>query len=352
MEGSRVKSNQNAMWKKLFRIVLAGLAICVLIFLLRPVILPFLLGGFFSYVLEPVVSHLSRRMKRTRAILLTYLMIAVTAGLTAAYFVPNFLRDLQELGSEVPRYAEMLGGLLARLRELFRRYGIPPGVEQSFLRGLDEIRVAAESFAGRAARNVLASADAVTKILLAPVIGYYILRDVNSWRKAALVRLSKLPDPYLELFHETDTVLGGFVRGQAVVALAVTVMVWIAAAIVGLNYGAVLGVIAGLGEFIPYFGPIVAAIPMLVVGLAKSPVTALKTLAAILIIQQIDSTLIVPKVTGKRVGLHPLAVITALLIGGHYFGFWGFFLAVPAAGILRALFRFISRMMEIWRKRA
>ncbi len=339
------------MWKKLLRIVLALAGISLLTFLARPVILPFLLGGFLSYVLEPLVSYLSRRMKRTRAILLTYLIIAVALGLAGAYFVPNFLRDVEELATAIPRYTEMLTELLGRLREIFRRYNVPPGVEQSFLQSLDELRLGAEAFARNIVRNVAASAETVTKILLAPVISYYILKDINSWRKAVLVRLSRLPEPYLELFHETDMVLGGFVRGQAVVALTVMVMVWITAAILGLNYGAVLGVIAGLGEFIPYFGPIVAAIPMIVVGLTKSPITALKTLIAIVIIQQIDATLIVPRVTGKRVGLHPLAVIAALLIGGHYFGFWGFFLAVPGAGILRAVLRFFGKMIELWRKK-
>lgn len=339
------------MGKKALRIVLALAGVFLFVFLARPVILPFLLGGFLSYVLEPAVSYLSRSMKRAQAILLTYLMIAVVLGLAAAYFVPNFLRDVQELASAIPRYSEMLTGLLGRLRESFRRYGVPQGVEQSFLQSLDELRLGAEAFARNIVRNVAASAETVTKVLLAPVIGYYILKDINSWRKAVLVRLSRLPDPYLELFHETDMVLGGFVRGQAVVALTVTVMVWIAAAILGLNYGAVLGVIAGLGEFIPYFGPIAAAIPMIVVGLTKSPITAVKTLIAVLFIQQIDATLIVPKVTGRRVGLHPLAVITALLIGGHYFGFWGFFLAVPGAGILRAVLRFLGKMMELSRKR-
>lgn len=312
--------------------------------------MPFLLGGFLSYVLEPAVSYLSRRMKRTQAIVLTYLAIAIVMGLMAAYFVPNFLRDVQELASAVPRYSDMLTGLRGRLREICRRYGIPQGVEQSFLQSLDELWAGAEAFAGNILRNVAASAEAVTKILLAPVVGYYILKDINSWRKAVLVRLSRLPDPYLELFHETDMVLGGFVRGQAVVAVAVAVMVWVAAAILDLHYGAILGVIAGLGEFIPYFGPIAAAIPMIVVGLTKSPVTGLKTLIAVLIIQQIDSALIVPRVTGKRVGLHPLAVIAALLIGGHYFGFWGFFLAVPGAAILRAVLRFLGKMAELSRK--
>ena len=100
--------------------------------------------------------------------------------------------------------------------------------------------------------------------------------------------------------------------------------------------------ISGLGEFIPYFGPAIGSIPILVVAFLNSPVTGLWALALVAFIQWFDSSVLVPRVTGERIGLHPLWGIFAIFAGGELLGFWGIFLAVPLAGIFRVLLGFLQ----------
>jgi len=207
-----------------------------------------------------------------------------------------------------------------------------------------------ESFLDRAAEKmvsyVFSSITLISYIVIAPIIAYYILKDINKWRQKSLVFFAKYPLPYMDLLRDIDHVLGGFVRGQSIVALFVMLMVWLASALLGLKYGAVFGVIGGLGEFVPYFGPIVAAIPLLTTAFLKSPTTGIWAVLLLVVIQWFDSNVLVPRVTGPRVGLHPIWIIFSLLAGEELLGIWGIFLAVPLAGIVKAFVKFASTVLS------
>jgi predicted PurR-regulated permease PerM len=128
------------------------------------------------------------------------------------------------------------------------------------------------------------------------------------------------------------------------VAAIVAVLVSGAAYVLGLRYGVVLGLVAGLGEFVPIFGPLFASIPVVLSGFMKSFSTGIWTLGVVAAIQWLDSNIIVPRVTGSRIGLHPLWILFSLMAGGRLLGFWGLFLGVPIAGVLAAFFRFLKAL--------
>ncbi|QUL98082.1 MAG: AI-2E family transporter [Candidatus Fermentithermobacillus carboniphilus] len=312
---------------------------------MRGILAPFVIAAFLSYVLEPVVSTIHRwGIPRARAILFVYLLLFSAAFLLGVYFIPGFIRDVRELSAALPQYIESLERLSVRTREIANRYDLPPGLERGVLNALGRLDDSLDRAGEKLVSYVFSSLTILSYVVVAPIIAYYILRDINKWRQKSLVFFARHPLPYLDLFRDIDRVLGGFVRGQSIVALFVMLMVWVASVVLGLKYGAVLGVIGGLGEFIPYFGPIIAAVPMLTVAFLKSTVTGFWALGFILVIQWIDSNLIVPRVTGPRVGLHPLWIIFSLLAGGELLGFWGIFLAVPAAGIIKAVMKFAGAM--------
>ena len=140
-----------------------------------------------------------------------------------------------------------------------------------------------------------------------------------------------------DLMDSLDAVLNGFVRGQVIIAVLVGLMSALALTILGVRFALILGLIAGVFELVPYFGPVLGALPAVSLALLESPLLALKVTVAFIVIQQVESAILSPKIMGDRVGLHPVAVILAVLVGGHLFGFWGIVLAVPGAALAKVL---------------
>ncbi len=122
-----------------------------------------------------------------------------------------------------------------------------------------------------------------------------------------------------------------------------------AMALLGVEFALMLGIFAGLAEIIPYFGPIIGAVPAVGLAILKSKWLAVKVAIAFLVIHQLEGNIISPKILGDKVGLHPLVVIFSLLAGGELYGLPGMLLAVPAAAILRVIVRFALQKAAAWR---
>jgi len=336
-DGSRLR---RALFSALF--VLLG---ALLLYSVRVVLLPFVIAGFLSYMLEPMVALVQRRgHMRARAILIVYGILFLAFAVFVLYFVPAFVQDVQGLAAQVPELIRAVQEYSLAFRETVARYNLPAGLERGVVNLLVKIEELLAGLGDNLFSHLLSSTKMLSHIAVAPVIAYYILKDINKWRQRALVFLARYPLPYVDLLHDIDRVLSGFVRGQTIVAASVAVMMSIGLTIFGVKFSAALGLLAGLGEFIPYIGPIAATVPVAALSFMKSPATGLWVLVLVGVIQWADANLIVPRVTGSRVGLHPLWMIFALFAGGEILGLWGLFVAVPVAGVLGALLKFARAM--------
>lgn len=299
-----------------------------------------------SYILEPVVSFFQRsRLSRTQSIILVYIILLACFVLLGHYFIPRFLEDLRELASSIPEYVKTIQGFADSTREMSSRYNLPPAIERGAVKALTNLEKALDQTGENLFGMVLSSFTVISFVILAPVISFYFLRDINKWRQKILVFLAKYSVSCMDLIRDIDSVFSGFVRGQAIVALFVMIMVWIVTLVLGIKYTAVLGIIAGLGEFIPFFGPVIAAVPLVLFGFVKSFTTGMLATGAVLFIQWLDGNIIVPRVTGTKVGLHPLWMLFAVLAGGKLLGFWGVFIAVPVAGMVKALIKYFRTLV-------
>jgi len=138
-----------------------------------------------------------------------------------------------------------------------------------------------------------------------------------------------------------DDILSAYIRGQLLLCLAVGVMSTVGFVVIGLDFAVLLGVMIGLFEFIPFVGPILGAIPALIVAVIQSPITALWTILVIFAVQQAENLFLVPRVAGKSVRLHPALVMFVLVIGNEALGLWGMIIAVPLTAILRDVFKYL-----------
>ncbi|NPV70643.1 MAG: AI-2E family transporter [Firmicutes bacterium] len=334
--------------KTIGRAVLAA-GVLAFLFTVRGMLPPFLVAVVAAYLLDPPVTYLERRWRvpRVWSILGIY---AVLLGLLAAslfFLVPVFVQELGRLAESIPDYIAMLRGMIDAVQWGYRGARLPDTLKAA----LDETIARAEAGLLQAVRRVLEAVisgfPGLISMLISPVLAFYMLRDARRIKWGTLV--AAVSDPampssdWVKLAGEVSSVVAGFVRGQLLVALFVFITVSVILDMMGVRFALVLGIIAGLGEFIPYFGPFLAAIPAVVVALGRSPVLAVQVAVIFAVIQQVDATIIAPKIIGEHVGLHPLAVIFAVLSGGYLLGVWGMFLAIPVAGILKALLSFVYR---------
>ncbi|MDP3487354.1 MAG: AI-2E family transporter, partial [Bacillota bacterium] len=172
--------------------------------------------------------------------------------------------------------------------------------------------------------------------LLTPVLTFYILKDVVVIKRTiANLMPGKHRRKLLAWLSKIDASLGSWIRGQLLIAFMVGVLSTVGLSIIGLDFAILLGVLAGMLDVIPYFGPLIGGIPPVVVGILVSPAMGIKTLAVIIVVQQIENNLITPQILGHSLGLHPLLVIFALLLGGEIGGLVGMVLSVPIAAIIK-----------------
>jgi predicted PurR-regulated permease PerM len=140
---------------------------------------------------------------------------------------------------------------------------------------------------------------------------------------------------------EVDKTLGKYIRGQLIVSSLVALMTTLGLLFLKIDYAIIIGAVAGISNIIPYFGPIIGAIPAIAIASLKSPASVLWVIIILIVVQQIESGIISPKVMGDSIGLHPVIVILTLIFGGKVFGFWGIILIMPVVAVIKAVITFM-----------
>lgn len=316
-------------------------------YLARAVLAPFLLAAALAYLLGPLVEWLHRRgLGRPWAILVSYGLVGLVVSLLVFFVAPRLIGELDRLSGLVPMYAQRAEGLIRSAQERYRRLDVPPPVRQALDEAVRHAQGAALGSIRAATRAMLSLFASAWSLVLAPFLAYYILLDLPVFRSRLLTALPPgARQRFVLLLRDLDRVVAGFVRGQLLLAASVGALVVIAGWLIGLPFAMTLGLTAGLGELIPYVGPVLGAIPALAVAASRSVGTFLETAGAFLVIQQMESALLAPKIVGQSTGLHPLAVVFALLAGERFFGLPGLLLGVPVMAALRVLIQHLLRAL-------
>ncbi|WP_269533597.1 AI-2E family transporter [Chitinimonas sp. BJYL2] len=315
--------------------------VAVVLYLLAPVLAPFLTAGVLAYILAPLVDRLSGR-GISRALAVSMVMVVGLLLLVALVLVivPLFVRQLSELYGYLPQALVWARETLAPW--LQQRLGVDAALD------LDSIKAwlaAHTSEAGQLLRAMLPSITTgslalvglFANLVLIPVVLFYFLRD---WPQLLRDADDLLPRRWHAKFHElageVDAVLGEFLRGQVAVMLIMSMFYSAALWLAGLQSALPIGVIAGLLVFVPYLGLIVGALlATLAAALQFQSLLGLVPVWGVFLLGQlIEGFVVTPKLVGERIGLHPVAVIFALMAFGQLFGFVGILLALPLAAVL------------------
>lgn len=297
---------------------------------------------FFAYLIYPIVQRLRRRMPLVWAIVLVYAVIGVLLAVAALFIVPRVGEDAALLVRHYPDIQTRLTGLLydphdpltSRLPDWARNeLGRIPSELAGWVRlhGLQTFGHVIFVLAGTAA--------AIATFIIVPLLTAYLLLDLDHLQSAfSSIVPQQRRRAAGELFDAIETVIGGFIRGQLLVALTVGVLITIVLLILHVPYAFLFGLLAAVGDLIPYVGAILAFLPAFTSAwLSNGFVNALIVAAAFVAIFQAEGHFIAPNVVSKTVKLSPFVVLLALLIGGELAGLFGLLIAVPVAGVLRVL---------------
>lgn len=317
------------------------------IFLVREILVAFILAGVLVYLFNPLVDRLeSRGAGRTAAILLVYTATAIIVVSTALYGVPRMVGQLNSLVVAIPAYTIQVQQISRDIGSRYDRAGLPEEMRNIIDERISWFEERTLALVNRAISGIVGMLGHLFNILLAPVLAFYLLRDFSRFKEDFFsVVPRRWQNQVVILAGEINRVLDSYIRGYLLICTIVGGLTGAAMYLLGVEFALILGLFAGLTELIPYFGPFIGALPAVALALLKSKMLAMKVVLAFIIIQQLEGNVITPKIMGGRVGLHPLAVILALLVAGELFGLPGMLLAVPAAAILRILVGFAWRQL-------
>lgn len=334
----------SAKWLWLAGTVLLGWTL----YLLAPVLTPFMIAALLAYIGDPLVDRLEAwRLPRTLAVVIVFVALSVVALLLLIILVPMLERQAVVLANKLPALIDWLQQ--TALPWLAHRFGV-----EKFNFDLSTLKTSIREYwqaAGGVAAQVLASVSRsglalvawLANLVLIPVVTFYLLRDWDVMVARIRELLPRRLEPVVvRLARESDEVLGAFLRGQILVMAGLATIYTLGLWLVGLDLALLIGFLAGLVSFVPYLGFIVGIVAASIAALLQFH--DLTHLIYVFIVfgigQMAEGMLLTPWLVGDRIGLHPVAVIFAVLAGGQLFGFFGVLLALPSAAVLMVLIRY------------
>lgn len=337
--------NDSRKWYWLALAVLAAL----LLYLLAPVLTPFLAAALLAYMGNPLVNRMERRgLSRTWAVVAVFAALSLLMLVLLLIFVPLLERQITLLVTKLPGYIDWLqeralpvvGGWLGIDVASFELATLKQMVAGQ-LKGAGGIVATIWSTVSRSGMTLLGW---LANLLLIPVVAFYLLRDWNHLLEQLRMLLPRTIEPVVvRLATQGDEVLGAFFRGQLLVMLALAIVYSTGLWLVGLDLALLIGMVAGLVSFVPYLGFIIGIVMAGVAALMQFQ-EALPLLYVALVFmtgQMLEGMVLTPWLVGEKIGLHPVAVIFAVLAGGQLFGFFGVLLALPVAALVMVVLRYL-----------
>jgi len=334
-------------WRRIVLVELAFLLAVAFVWLLWQMVIPvshtvvlFLLGAAFAFVLADPSDWLAHRLgdRRMLGILLTYLIVfVIVIGGVLLLAIP-LARQATELDVALPGLMADIQARISQLENVLQAHGIQLDLDVLRAQASTSVMGSADVVLGGLVGQAAAVGGALTDAVLILVISVYLLAGAPAIHQNTL---KVVPGRYRGV-HEfvrssAARVMGGYLRGQLTMSVVIGVLAGVGTGLLGLPYFVVLGVLAGLFELVPMFGPVLSAVPAVIVALFLPWPTVLWVVLFFVVIQQFESNVLGPRITGHAVGLHPLAALFALLVGFDVAGILGGLFAVPIAGVLWVL---------------
>jgi predicted PurR-regulated permease PerM len=313
------------------------------------IFMPFLMAGIISYLLGPLVIRLEkRRVSRSLSILLIYLAASILTTSIIVFIIPEVINNTKDLMNTLPSITSKYQTIIDNTMSAIEASRWTPDVKNAIFREVQNGLEAAQAFIMTVLKKSLVKTfeivTAMFDVILAMIIAYYFIKDAEFFKTTFLYFTPKRwRNGIIASCREINGILSNFIQGQLLTAIIVSAMESLGLYLINVKYPLVLGIVGGVANIIPYFGPLIGAVPALAVALIQSPVKAVWTAVVFIVVQQIDNAFISPKIIEGKLGLHPVTTILAVLIGGEFFGIPGMLVSVPILAIIKII---LKRIIE------
>lgn len=324
-----------------------------LIIILSTVIAPVILAIIAYYLFNPLINWLEKhKVKRIWGIILLLLaIIALITGLMVIIvpvireqvisFVENFPRYVDTLSSAFNRWSadSIFGTTINSSAQWFNEFisDVPRKI-------VDNLNTTTNSIS-----NVVSTVSSVvTTLVMFPIITFFLLKDDQRFVEYTVkIVPPKFRRDYITVFTTINEQVGSYIKGQLIVSLCIGILMYIGFMIIGLEYAAILALVAAFTCVIPFIGPTIAIIPALIIALIDSPFMLLKLLLVWIVVQTLEGHLVSPNIMGKSLKIHPLTIIISLLVMGELLGVAGLILGIPLYAIIKVIVSFIFQKFKM-----
>lgn len=297
--------------------------------------IPFIIAGFITYLLHPVVEKLHEKgVNRGWAIILIYVIFFGSIGIALYKGIPAMIDQIKDLSESAPLFAEQYREWIRTLQSNTREW--PDGLQTRVNEGIDAFEMKLDSLLTTIVNILVGFLNSALILMIIPFIAFYMLKDFpllkrslwyitpKSWRRKGALFL-----------RDVDKSLGSYIRGQLLVCIIIGGISALAFWLFHLKYPLLLGLIIAATNVIPYFGPIIGAIPAVIIAATISGKLVIITIVIVFGLQFLEGNILSPFIVGKSLHMHPLVIMIALTAGGEIGGILGMILAVPILAVLK-----------------
>lgn len=309
------------------------------VIIIRAIALPFIVAGVGFYLLRPIIRWAERKgVKRLYSITFMYIVI-IGVLITGFFFVrPYLFEQATMMMKEAPEQ-------LAKWERM--KLNLSPFLQDIINEAFTMANASVEKMKHRAGAMVPWFLSTMASLVTVPFILFYMLRDERNFWKFIKYLIPQDKRAHIDgVLSEIDETIGDYIRGQITVSFIVGICLFIGYSIIGLDYAAVLAIVAMFTNFIPYLGPFIAVIPALIVALTMSSGMILKVILVTLVVQMIEGNIITPHIMGRNLEIHPLTIIVLLLFAGSLAGVAGVILAVPVYAVIKVIYCHIFEYLQ------
>jgi|WetSurMetagenome_2_1015567.scaffolds.fasta_scaffold06814_5 predicted PurR-regulated permease PerM len=328
----------NITWQGILKII-AVLAVVYLLFLIKSVLAVLFVAFLLSSALSPAVDWLQKRkIPRVLAAVVIYLAAIFLMGLSAYFFLPSVAREVIDFSKNSPEYISKISSGLSS-------FGGYSDVDEGSATILDDLKSIGADWQGAAGKTISILArifGGILSFVLIIVLTFYMLVEDGILKKLILTVMPAQKRVYaLDLAGRIEEGVGRWLRGQLLLSAIIFIVIYVGLLIIGVKHALLLALIAGLAEFIPYLGPLIASIPALLLSFAQAPMLAIFVAGLYYLTHWLEGHIIVPQVMGRIVGLNPIIIIAVMLSGFKIAGLVGTILAIPVATAANIIIRYI-----------
>lgn len=340
MELDKKPININITMATVIKIILI-LALLYFLILIQDVLAVLFVSLIFSSAVDPWVDWMQKRkIPRAFGVLFIYLIAFTIIGVTIYLIIPPIANEVGELSDNFPKYVEKISSGITVLKD----YSIQHGILDNIKNNLGSFSTNLQKAAGSIFSTVTGIFGGIFSFFLVLVMTFYMVVEENAIKKLVWSLAPAQHQPYvMQLVNRMQKKMGLWLRGQLILSFVIFILTYIGLSLLGVRYALVLALVAGITEFIPYLGPMIGAIPAVLLAFLQEPIMALFVIILYMIIQWTENNILVPKIMQKAVGLNPIISIAVLLMGFKVAGVVGAILAIPVA---TAISVFVQDMFE------